>query len=301
LTIDRSELQVVPGQRVTNNYLTLNIRSSRGMQHKITLPKNATLQAISINDKSLPPQQEGRLVTLPIVPGAQKIILQFQQPIGMSSHFITPKVELGIDSVNTNIEIAMQTDRWILFVGGQPIGPAVMIWGMLIVIALASIGLGLVNLTPLKIHHWLLLGIVLSQVPVYLMLGVVGWFMALGLRARISPNVSALKFDATQLALGILTIVAMLTLLFAIKQGLLGHLDMHIAGNGSSSDLLRWYEDRTAGILPQVWVFSWSMWIYRIAMLLWALWLSFALMRWLHWGWKCFSTGGLWKPLYSTR
>jgi len=51
---------------------------------------------------------------------------------------------------------------------------------------------------------------------------------------------------------------------------------MHIAGNASSADYLRWYEDRTAGVLPQVWVFSLSMWIYRIAMLLWALWLSFA-------------------------
>ncbi|EDN65325.1 hypothetical protein BGP_6668 [Beggiatoa sp. PS] len=38
------------------------------------------------------------------------------------------------------------------------------------------------------------------------------------------------------------------------------------------------------------------MWIYRIAMLLWALWISFALIRWLRWGWECFSTNELWKP-----
>ncbi len=86
-----------------------------------------------------------------------------------------------------------------------------------------------------------------------------------------------------------------ITLLLAIEKGLLGHPNMHIAGNGSSAYYLRWYEDRTGGLLPQVWVFSLSMWVYRIAMLLWALWISFALLRWLRWGWSCFSTHGLWK------
>ncbi|TGO02490.1 hypothetical protein PN36_24175 [Candidatus Thiomargarita nelsonii] len=74
---------------------------------------------------------------------------------------------------------------------------------------------------------------------------------------------------------------------------------MHIAGNGSDSDYLRWYEVSTAGILPQVWVYSWSMWIYRIAMLLWALWLSFALLGWLRWGWEC--THRLWKTLWTKK
>jgi hypothetical protein len=301
LTIDRSKLVVSPGQRVTDNWLLLNLRSSRGMQHKITLPEDAILQAVKINGKSQPQQQEGRIVTLPITPGAQRVELQFQQAIGMSQHFQTPQVELGIDSVNTNIEIKMQRDRWILFVGGEPIGPAVMIWGMLIVIVLASIGLGLVKLTPLKIHHWLLLGVVLSQVPVPQMLAVVGWFMALGWRGQMADNMSALKFDATQIGLALFTIGALLILLFAIKQGLLGHPNMHIGGNGSDFSHLRWYEDRTTGTLPQVWVFSWSMWIYRFAMLLWALWLSFALMRWLRWGWESFSKHGLWKPLRTKK
>jgi len=105
--------------------------------------------------------------------------------------------------------------------------------------------------------------------------------------------------DAIQIGLGLLTIIALSSLLLAIQLGLLGH--PHIAGNGSDSDYLRWYEDRTAGILPQMWVYSWSMWIYRIAMLLWALWLSFALLLWLRWGWECFSTHRLWKTLWTKK
>ncbi|MCK5522228.1 MAG: hypothetical protein KAI83_03750 [Thiomargarita sp.] len=296
LTIDRSQLIVTPGQRTTDNKLSLSLRSSRGMQHKITLPEKAELQSVKINGKSQPIRQEGRFVTLPIMPGSQQVELQFQLPIGYHRHFKTPIVELGIDSVNTHIEINMPKDRWILFVGGKPIGPAVMIWGILIVIVLLSIGLGQVSLTPLNTFHWLLLGVVLSQVEIPLMLCVVGWLMMLGWRAQMSPDdKTALKFNAIQIGIILLTIVALSTLLLAIQKGLLGHPNMHIAGNGSSAYYLRWYEDRTGGLLPQVWVFSLSMWVYRIAMLLWALWISFALLRWLRWGWSCFSTHGLWK------
>jgi len=296
LTIDRSHLIVSPGQRTTDNVLLLSLRSSRGMQHELTLPKEALLQSVEINGKSQPIRQDGQLVTLPITPGRQQVVLRFQQPIGLSQYFSTPNIGLGIDSVNTLIEINMPRERWILFTGGDPIGPAVMIWGILIVIVLVSVGLGQISLTPLNTLHWLLLGIVLSQVKVELMLVVIAWFILLGWRARISPDLPALKFNAIQIGLLILTGIALITLVFAIKQGLLGHPDMHIAGNGSSADYLRWYEDRTTGTLPSVWVLSSSMWIYRIAMLLWALWLSFALLRWLRWGWECLSTHRLWKP-----
>ena len=34
----------------------------------------------------------------------------------------------------------------------------------------------------------------------------------------------------------------------------------------------------------------------KLAILAWALWLAFALLKWLRWGWDCFSAGGLWKP-----
>ncbi len=294
-TIDRSELVINPGQRTTNSILSLNLRSSRGMQHKLVLPDDANLQLVKINDVVQPVRQDGSSVIIPINPGVQKIELQFQQPTGMMNIFKTPQVELGMDSVNTNIKLNMP-ERWILFTGGGLIGPAVMVWGFLIVIALAAFGLGKVTLTPLNTLHWLLLGIVLSQVNIIALLIVVSWFMTLGLRQKMSiENTNTWKFNLTQISLVFLTLTTMGIMLAAIEQGLLGHPDMHIAGNGSDAYSLLWYEDRTNGTLPQVWVFSLSMWVYRIAMLLWALWLSFALVRWFSWGWKCFSSGGLWK------
>jgi hypothetical protein len=37
------------------------------------------------------------------------------------------------------------------------------------------------------------------------------------------------------------------------------------------------------------------MWSYRVLMLFWSLWLALALLKWLRWGWSCYSRNGIWK------
>ncbi|MBI2993807.1 MAG: hypothetical protein HYY48_06475 [Gammaproteobacteria bacterium] len=59
---------------------------------------------------------------------------------------------------------------------------------------------------------------------------------------------------------------------------------------------MNWYQDRSGPLLPQAWILSVPLWVYRALMLAWALWLAFALLRWLKWGWSCWSRDGYWKP-----
>ena len=93
-----------------------------------------------------------------------------------------------------------------------------------------------------------------------------------------------------QVALAIATAVALGVLFEAIRHGLLGTPEMQIAGNGSSASELHWYQDRSDGSLPAASVISVPLGVYRLAMLAWALWLALALLRWLRWGWDCFSS-----------
>jgi hypothetical protein len=44
-------------------------------------------------------------------------------------------------------------------------------------------------------------------------------------------------------------------------------------------------------------VLSVPIFVYRFAMLAWALWLALALLRWLRWGWESLTAGGGWRPL----
>ncbi len=298
LTVDRSHLEVHPGQRATDTTLSLELRSSQGGQHTLILPEEARLQAVTINGVAQPIRQEGRSVTLPVTPGQQSIMLAWRIPSGIHALFRTAEVDLATPSVNSTLTIKLGNDRWVLLTGGPRLGPAVLFWGVLAIIVLVAVGLGRIQLTPLKTRHWLLLGVGLSQIPVWMALTVVGWLLALGSRARIKPELSHRLFNAIQLGLGLLTLVALSFLFDAIQQGLLGLPEMQIAGNNSSAYDLNWYQDRSPAELPQAWTASVPLMVYRLLMLGWALWLAFALLHWLRWGWSCYTTHGLWRPLH---
>jgi hypothetical protein len=297
LTVDLADLRATPGLRATDSVLTLNLRSGRGGQHTVQLPEGAELQTVLINGTVQPVRQEGRAVTLPLAPGAQSAELVMRSAAGLGAMFRTPQVDLGVPGVNNNLHVTLGDDRWVLLTGGPRLGPAVLFWGVLLVIVLLAYGLGRVDLTPLRMRHWLLLGIGLSQVPIWSSAIVVGWLLALGARARFKvENAGWLRFNFLQFLLALLTLVALVLLFDAIKHGLLGLPEMQIAGNNSSAYDLHWYQDRSGQAMPQAWVLSVSLWFYRGLMLAWALWLAFALLRWLRWGWECFSSGGYWKP-----
>ena len=120
------------------------------------------------------------------------------------------------------------------------------------------------------------------------------WFAALWYRSKKGGALSDPVFNAVQILLVIFTLIAFAAIIFAVQHGLLGHPDMLIAGNGSGSYLLRWYQDRVLTLLPQPVIVSIPIMAYRILMLLWALWLAFNLLKWTKWGWQCFTTEKGW-------
>ncbi len=299
MTVDRSTLEIRPGHRATDYHLSFTLRGSRGGQHPIVLPEGAGLLGVKINGQSQPLRQEGREVTLPVTPGTQTFELDFRLDQGISVYFRGPSINLGMDSVNHRIQLHVPKNRWILLAGGPRMGPAVLFWGVLLVVLLLAIGLGRVKLTPLKTWQWFLLLLVVSQLSAPAVIGVAAWLLALGWREQ-KLEVSGIppwKFNLLQLLLVGLTLVALAALIKAIEQGLLGHPSMHIGGNGSSRSLLRWYQDRLDSTLPHAWMISLPLLAYRLAMLAWALWLALALLDWLRWGWRCFTAGGGWKPI----
>lgn len=294
LTIDRSELAVRPGLRSTDATLTLMLRSSQGTQHAITLPPAATLQTVTIDGLTQPIRQEGARVVLPLTPASRQVqLIWHESPGGIARWFTTPVVDLGSASVNDRLTVEVPADRWILALGGPRLGPAVLFWSTVIALVPVSIALARTGLTPLGAVQWFLLGIGLTQIPIWAALVVAGWLLALGWRGRNAGG-EPFVFDLRQIVLGLWTVVALTLLFWAIQHGLLGAPEMQIAGNGSDGWMLRWYADRAAGPMPTAWVLSVPLLAYRLAMLAWALWLANALLRWLSWGWQCFSTGGVW-------
>ncbi len=295
LTIDNSKLTLSPGQRGSESILTLSVRSSQGQQHAIHLPPGARLQSVSIDGRSQPIRQDDNVVILPVVPGKQHFTLSWRDDRGLTPLFKTRPVELGIHSTNASSNIQLGHDRWLLFVSGPDMGPAVLYWGVLIVLALVAFVLGKLPSTPLHGWQWFLLSIGLSQVTIYLSAFIVLWLIALGARGQLKKVPSHNLFNAMQLGLALFSLIALLLLFTAVEQGLLGQPEMHVSGYHSSAYDLNWYQDRVDNSLPRETIVSVPLYVYRALMLAWALWLAFSLIGWLRWGWACASVHGLWQ------
>ena len=96
LTIDNSSYEVRPGLRATDATLAFSLRSSRGGEHVLHLPEGATLESVTVNGTRQPLRQQGRNVTLSIVPGLQNVQLTFRSPQGISAWFRAPPFDFGI-------------------------------------------------------------------------------------------------------------------------------------------------------------------------------------------------------------
>jgi len=297
LTIDRSMLVIKPGKRATEASLDFHLRSSQGLQHTIVLPPEATLESVEIDQVLQPIRQDGRRVTLPVKPGDQQYSLRWRLPSGLVNYYTSQAVDLGLDSVNSSVQVQLGENRWVLLTAGPQLGPAVLFWGIVLVILLASFILSRSKLTPLRSWSWALLGIGLSQVHIVLAIVVVGWLLALGAKQQIAKTIGDYSFNAYQIVVAALTLVSIFILFYAIQQGLLGQPEMQIAGNGSTSTVLNWYQDHVNELLPKVWIFSVPIMIYRLLMLLWALWLAYSLLAWLRWGWGRFMADGAWRKI----
>lgn len=297
LTIDNSRLSIRPGQRNREAELNISLRSSQGSQHTLMLPEKAVLQSVAVNGQIQPIRQEGRKLTVPVNPGKQQISIGWREAIDISAALTTPLVDLGAPSVNANLNIGLGQDRWVLFALGPKLGPAVLFWGVLIVILLLSFGLGKVRLTPLQARQWFLLLVGLSQIPLLSAGIVIAWLMLLGWRK--GQQTSGMRyFNALQVVIGGLTLVSLSLMFLAVEQGLLSSPDMQIIGNQSSAFNLNWYQDRSPATLPTATLISVPLIVYRLLMLAWSLWLAVSLLNWLKWGWACFSSNGLWnKPV----
>ncbi|HEY1086033.1 MAG TPA: hypothetical protein VGE37_00005, partial [Archangium sp.] len=294
LTIDQSSLKVTAGARATDVTFTANFRSSRGGLHPFTLPAGATLQGVTINGAQQPIRQEGLTVAIPLVPGSQSVVLSWREPTSMGTTWTTPALDVGTPTVNADIEVNVPRDRWVLFVRGPGVGPAVLFWSFLLVLLVVSVALGKLGLTPLTTLKWVLLALGLSQVPIVAIAFVFGWLLFLGWREK-SPELSQGYFNLRQLMIVGVTFMALIILGVSVYEGLLGQPEMQVRGNGSSASLLRWFMDRTGAQYPTAWVLSVPMLVYRGAMLAWSLWMALSLVSWLKWGWKSFGTGGYWR------
>jgi hypothetical protein len=277
--------------------LNVHARSTRGGEHAIDVPPGSELLDAKRDNQAINLAIRDGRISLPLLPGEHDYALHLREPQGVAARVRTPALDLHAPVANIDLAVHLPQDRWVLWTWGPTDGPAVLYWSQLLVLLFAAWLLARYAPTPLRLRHWLLLGLGFSAFAWTAYALVVMWLIALGLRARMRApeQMPGVRFDLLQLGLVALTVLALGVLIGAIPQGLLGLPDMHVAGNGSSAGTLRWFSDRSSGALPSAGVLSLPLWVYKVAMLAWALWLANALIGWLRWAFDAWTHGGYWR------
>jgi len=297
VTIDAARLELWPGTRLLKAKLELTVRSSSGGVQVLGLPEGAEVQSLTVQGQSRPIRQEGSQVSVSLQPGSELVAVEWQQPGGLGLRTKAPRVSVGGEAVNGRVVMHLPHDRWLLWAWGPRWGPAVLFWGYLLLLLAAAAVLGRLRDAPLRTWQWALLALGLTQLPVIVPVAIASWFFLLGYRRRWTIA-SAVTRNLAQVGVILWTLVFLGCLVGAVVSGLLGSPDMEVAGQDSSRTMLSWYVDRLSESLPQPWVLSTPLWLWRVVMLAWALWLAWSLVRWLRWAWSSFTLDGAWRPVY---
>jgi hypothetical protein len=295
LAFDSVLLTSAVGDRSGNVTLDLGYRSTRGAQHVIRLPADAEVTDVTIDGDSQSLRAQDGELRLPILPGEHDISVAWRAAGDVGFATETPEVDIGAPSSNITLDTQLPGNRWLLATHGPRLGPAVLYWPELVVLILFAIILGRTALAPLRTRHWVLLGLGFSTFNWPVLGIVVAWLLICGAKQRWKPETEWWHYNLGQFIVAAMTVVALLLILVSLPTGLLGTPDMHVAGNDSYGNTLNWFADGSDGVLPTAVAWTVPMWVYKALILGWALWLSFALIRWLPWVWRCFSSGGYWR------
>jgi hypothetical protein len=294
IAIDSVEYTRSVGGRASDATLALVYRSTRAAEHPVVLPDGSELESVAIDGAVVPLRLDGSTLTLPVTPGTHHVAIEWRESEGIGLHATFPTVDFGTGATNVTIALAIPEDRWTLLTHGPTLGPAVIYWAELAVFVLAALILGRIPLSPLRTHEWLLLGLGLSTFSWPVLVLFAAWAFAMSARRRMPAGGPDRRFNAVQVALALLTLVTLIALIGSVANGLLGTPNMHIVSPVQGRPL-SWFTDRIDGATPSAGAISVSLWFYKAAMLAWALWLSFAALRWLRFAWTAFSENGIWR------
>jgi hypothetical protein len=298
ITVGSVHSETSVGLRQRTQRLSLGVRSSLGEDFILRLPAEVEVRSVKLDGKDLPVRMEagqagaGRL-QIPLHPGDQSVAVEWESTQPLLTPVMVAPVALPVPCANIQTIVRVPDGRWILWTHGPLRGPAVRFWSILVFSIVAGAALGRLRGSPLCTRDWVLLCIGLTQASLLGAFAMVGWLLGLAWRERQPyAAVRPWLYNLLQTGLVLWTLAALSILASAVVKGLLGHPEMFITGNESTRLVLKWYQAQSDGVLPQPGCLQVSLWWYRLAMLLWALWLAGAVLGWLKRGWEAFSSGG---------
>lgn len=289
------DMNTLPTQAVMN----FKVNSSIGGIYKFkNKNKDFKIVDLSINQAKIQSDVKNDEVSLMLKPGINNVVINFTYTPEDSFIFKAPEFDFNTQVMNASLKV-QDGKNWVLYTGGADIKPSVLLWSVLVTLFIfsfivfksGSIGLSFIS-TAL-----LLFGI--SQVGIDFVIFSLLWFFMI--KFRMSNTMEDFKtyfrFNAFQFFFALLTVFVISGMISVVAKGLLLTPESFIAGYQSSFTSLYWYsQDYATQQTP--WLLTAPIWVYRVLMMVWAVWLAFNMLNWLKSCWIAFSNNGFWykKP-----
>lgn len=312
LRVDIQQTQPVPGDSITigsvNTYhrvdartttssLQLTILASQPGEIEFTLPEDASVESFQFGGEfqSLP---ANNVVLLPVQPGNHEYSIDWITEHGVSLLYKPPKVSFNQNAVNAHTVIQFPDSRWTVWLAGSSLGTTVAFWSVLIGVLFITVAISKIPGFALSTRDAVILtiGATLVQLSMLVFVGI--WFLAMWLKSRAKEEITRPWLYRTgQVLLGGITLLLLYVLLNTIVAALTNDPNMYITGLLSSNHIFAWFSDEIAGVVPTPWVLSFPIWFYFVLILVWSMWLVFALLRWMRDWWQILKTPVLWVPI----
>ena len=187
MTVERVDMTEVPGARARRTTLGLELLSSQGGNFPVRLPDDTKILTISINGQPQPIPTSTGALPLPIVPGKQHIEITWEAP---TRHRNDPyeRDRTAGRAYNIALNLALPGDRWPLFVGGPRLGPAVLYWGVMLVVIGVALLISRIPALPLSLLDGVLLGFGMSLANLPSTVLVAAWLLMLLARLRYAER-----------------------------------------------------------------------------------------------------------------
>ncbi len=281
LSIDAINNTYTVGKRTTKTITKINYRATQGGRFEVNLDPAAVVKKVSFDGVDSNLVNENGVVAVSYLPGQHNVTIEwhFTHELGIINH--TPSINMNAAYSNLNQTIQVPRDRWLLWGGSDGVGPAFLYWGELLVFVILAFFLAQIKYSPLKAWQWLVLGCAFGTFSWLAFAWVAGWLFFVGWKRQFKGFDSRAKSILLQWFSLIFTLIALGVLIGAVAYGLLSYPDMGIAGSGASASRLQWYLDAGTNELPSITLFSLHLWWYKLLILLWSIWVSFAVLGWL--------------------
>ena len=305
LTIHNGRIESALRGKTQVNTLTLNIETTRPQTHNVTLGRGLKLKEFYVNGRALSQAaaDEGELleVGLPLRHGMNNARIVWEETEQNLLHIQTPEVNLNAPFVNLTQSISDVSKRWVVWTYGPANGPYVKLWAVLAGMIILAWVMAKALPAPLSFAGWFVLALGFTQSAPEAFLLPVLWIMLLQWREKHGEKLNRVRFNATQIGVVIMSIFVVSALFTVVKVGLLGTPEVYIEGNHSTTRMLQWYQDTGTNTPAEAGACTLPMWVFRVLMMAWALWVALWLMRTFKWAWHSFTAGGYWKKRELTQ